>query len=126
MVRAGYVEFGNDKSSLVGVPQGGITSPILSNLILHELDLYIQSLIEEFNLKLKGGLQTTKNPAYVVIDSRIGSITRQEKKLKNKGLNLDSAKRIERLELVKVRASMPSRIPNPGLAKVYYVRYADD
>jgi retron-type reverse transcriptase len=38
MAKAGYVEYGKNKSSILGVPQGGIASPILSNLILNELD----------------------------------------------------------------------------------------
>lgn len=126
MVKAGYVEFGKDKNSIVGVPQGGIASPILSNLILNELDIYVQSIIDEFDEKLKGGKHTSRNPAYVVIDSRIGAITRLERKLKTKGEELDLIRKSERVELIKVRATMPSTIPNPNLAKVYYVRYADD
>lgn len=126
MVKAGYVEFGKEKVSNIGVPQGGIASPILSNLVLNELDLFVQKLITDFDEKLKGGKHTNRNPAYVVIDSKIGAITRQERKLKLKGLALDSAKKLERLELIKVRANTPSTIPNPQLAKVYYVRYADD
>lgn len=126
MVKAGYVEFDKDKSSIIGVPQGGIASPILSNLVLNELDEFVQNIVDEFNEKLKGGKHTRKNPAYVVIDSRIGAITRLERKLKLKGQELDSDRKLERMKLIKDRASMPSMIPNPDLAKIYYVRYADD
>lgn len=38
MVRAGYVEYEKLKDSRLGVPQGGIASPILSNLVLNEMD----------------------------------------------------------------------------------------
>ena len=31
-----------------GAPQGGICSPILSNIYLHELDTFMQSLKQEF------------------------------------------------------------------------------
>lgn len=80
MVRAGYVEYGKNKSSIIGVPQGGIASPILSNLMLNELDCYIQSIIDENNQKLKGKSHTIRNPAYVIIDSRIGAISKLEKR----------------------------------------------
>lgn len=126
MVKAGYVEFGKEKSSIIGVPQGGIASPILSNLVLNELDDFVQTIINEFDESLKGAKHTSKNPEYVVIDSRIGAITRQEKKLKSRGRTLDPAKKQEKLKLIKLRATLPSTIPNPKLAKVYYVRYADD
>jgi len=51
MVKAGYVEFNNKKRTFfpsdIGVPQGGIISPLLSNLVLHELDVYMEQLIKE-------------------------------------------------------------------------------
>lgn len=31
----------------MGVPQGGIISPLLSNLILHEFDLFVDNLMKE-------------------------------------------------------------------------------
>lgn len=50
LVEAGYMEWKNKKKSYiypkVGVPQGGIISPLLSNLILHEFDKYMEKLIE--------------------------------------------------------------------------------
>lgn len=46
LIKAGYVEGGLKRDSILGVPQGGIISPILSNIVLHELDRYITDLIE--------------------------------------------------------------------------------
>lgn len=41
-VKAGYIEWGKKEKKItpteLGVPQGGIISPLLSNLVLHELD----------------------------------------------------------------------------------------
>lgn len=127
MVRAGYIEFGNkSRSSIIGVPQGGIASPILSNLILNELDRYIELLLEENDRKLQSKSHTTRNPAYYKIDYRIQGITKLEKRWKASGKALDLERKTERLELIKVRSKIPSTIPQPNLAKFYYVRYADD
>lgn len=128
MVRAGYVEFGENKSSIIGVPQGGIASPILSNLVLNELDLYIDKLIQQ-RLRVEkndGRPHTLRNPAYYKFDNRIQTISKIEKRLRSKGERVDQALIIERDELVKQRAETPSTVPNGDLAKFYYVRYADD
>jgi group II intron reverse transcriptase/maturase len=61
MVRAGYVENdGKERSSTLGVPQGSIISPILSNVYLHELDIYMEKLKMEYNTSSIG----KDNPEY--------------------------------------------------------------
>lgn len=57
LVKAGYLEWEvktkrfNFVTGKLGVPQGGIISPLLSNVVLHELDLFIHKLMEEQNEK---------------------------------------------------------------------------
>jgi retron-type reverse transcriptase len=80
LVRAGYVEFDKPKDSYLGVPQGGIVSPILSNLYLHELDLYVEKLINKQNAANKGVSPTRKNPEYDKVMSKINGINRTEKR----------------------------------------------
>jgi RNA-directed DNA polymerase len=41
-LRAGIMEQGNIRHSLIGTPQGGIVSPLLANIYLHELDRYME------------------------------------------------------------------------------------
>ena len=42
-LRAGVMYRGNLKETLTGTPQGGIVSPLLANIYLHELDKYMES-----------------------------------------------------------------------------------
>src|SRR2546425_13273796 len=43
------MEFKQVKPTLTGTPQGGIVSPILANIYLHELDQFIEHLCEQYS-----------------------------------------------------------------------------
>jgi RNA-directed DNA polymerase len=45
-LRAKVMEQGNLRHSLLGTPQGGIVSPLLANIYLHELDRYMERYTE--------------------------------------------------------------------------------
>ena len=49
LVKAGYVNDGTFKSSNLGVPQGGIISPLLSNIYLHEFDKFMMKIIDKYS-----------------------------------------------------------------------------
>ena len=55
--KAGMFQDGKLKDSILGVPQGGIASPILFNIYMHEFDEFIynqmQEYIDQFNEKEK-------------------------------------------------------------------------
>src|SRR5437764_6409756 len=45
LLNAGYMDLhGKKRNSLIGSPQGGIASPILANVYLHELDEFVEEL----------------------------------------------------------------------------------
>jgi group II intron reverse transcriptase/maturase len=45
-LRAGVLEQGTYRNTLTGAPQGGICSPLFSNLYLHDLDIYMEQYVE--------------------------------------------------------------------------------
>src|SRR3954451_22360785 len=74
MLQAGYLEDWTWTATLSGAPQGGVASPILSNIYLDRLDRFVeQQLLPEYN---RGGPRR-KNPAYLAIKSEIEKAERR-------------------------------------------------
>jgi group II intron reverse transcriptase/maturase len=61
MLSAGYLEDWTYNATFSGAPQGGVASPILSNIYLHRLDTFVETvLIPEYTR----GKRRAFNPAY--------------------------------------------------------------
>ena len=45
MLKAGFLEDWKWNATLSGVPQGGVVSPILSNIYLHKLDNFAETVL---------------------------------------------------------------------------------
>jgi group II intron reverse transcriptase/maturase len=111
MLTAGYLEDWRWHVTLSGAPQGGIASPVLSNIYLDRLDRFVErQLLPEFNL----GRRRRKNPAYQRVEIQIAKARRHEDRL---------AARLLRHQL----RTLPSQDPDdPGYRRLRYVRYCDD
>lgn len=116
LFRAGYIDEGVKYNTYTGVPQGGIVSPILSNIYLNDFDLYVLALIDEWSSK--SSLISTVNPRIVNYSKKLTALNDRYQEEKSK----DILKEIKKLR--KERNSLPTRIRTG--TRIRYVRYADD
>ena len=111
LLDAGYLENWRLNTTYSGVPQGGVVSPILSNLVLGRLDRHVETVLVPANTR---GRRRKTNPPYV-------RLTVAAARARKKG-DLEKA-----WELTKQAQAIPSREPNdPNFRRLWYVRYADD
>lgn len=111
LLNAGYLEDWKMNTTYSGVPQGGVISPILSNLILDKLDKFIETQLIPSNTR---GQRRKTNTRYV-------ALTVAASRAREKG-ELEKVK-----SLMKQAQTIPSREPNdPNFRRLWYVRYADD
>ena len=111
LLKAGYLEDWKFNNTLSGVPQGGVLSPILSNIYLHRLDKFVTT--ELFPVYNKGVKRKPYQPYMKLLN--------EAWKERNKG-NKKEAKRLR-----SKAQKMPSRDPNdPKFRRFKYLRYADD
>src|SRR6266567_4940619 len=76
LLNAGYMDLhGEKRDSLIGSPQGGILSPILANVYLHELDEFVQ----ELRIKREKGERKNRNPSYQKLSQEKAKLVAQGK-----------------------------------------------
>ena len=111
MLRAGYLEDWTWYATHSGAPQGGVISPILSNIYLDRLDTFVE---KELVPAWTRGTARRNNRAYGNVTARIGY-------WKSKG-DRDKVKSFRRLQ-----QSIPSKdVHDPDYRRLRYIRYADD
>jgi hypothetical protein len=95
------------KVNKIGIPQGGTLSPVLSNIVLHKLDEFMQDYIKKY----EKGKRRKGNPTYKALEYR-------RRKAKT---------REERIQYLKqMRNTTAYDVMDPNFKRMLYIRYADD
>lgn len=112
LLQAGYLEDWHFHKTMSGAPQGGVVSPILSNIYLHEFDHYVTgTLIPQYTR----GEQRARNPEH----QRLCNLLHSLKGKPGRGREVRA--------LIKARRCLPSGDPtDPEYRRLWYSRYADD
>ncbi|RSK28016.1 group II intron reverse transcriptase/maturase [Bacillus sp. HMF5848] len=123
-LRAGYVEDWTFHKTYSGTPQGGIISPLLSNIYLHELDKYGERYAESFNK----GEKRRHNLVYHNLASKINHCKSKNKRDWERLTKEEKAERLQELKaLYKELQSHDSKdLFDSNYRRMKYVRYADD
>jgi len=114
-IKAGYIEPVKLVSYNMGTPQGGLLSPLLANIVLHELDKFMDSYTKNNPSKEGNKRRISINPIY-------------KKLARQRGGSIDPVKRLRILR--KIRLTRRTLITDPkvesAVKKIEYIRYADD
>jgi len=129
MLKAGYAEDWKYNPTWSGTPQGGVISPILANIYLHELDMFIQDMMNHFNK----GKARKRNPEYVGLHTQMYCTNLKIQRLKNgwkRGTPPENAHKEllrKRREIQRLMHKTPSADQfDQEYRRLRYVRYADD
>lgn len=116
-LKAGYLEDWQYHNTYSGTPQGGIISPLLANIYLHELDKLVEQTAAEFSKPVErkhtAEYQQIANKVWR-LQARINKAVPEE--------------RVELLQELKAVRAIMMRTPCKSHTdkKLKYVRYADD
>ncbi|HYX60645.1 MAG TPA: reverse transcriptase domain-containing protein [Streptosporangiaceae bacterium] len=111
MLKAGYLEDWQYHDTLSGTPQGGVVSPLLSNIYLDKLDKFAErELIPQYT-----------RGRHRKLDRVYGKLADRRWAARRRG------DRAQARDLLRQMRVLPSRDPmDPGYRRLFYIRYADD
>ena len=112
-LEAGYIDLGKLHQADQGSPQGSVLSPLLCNIYLHELDLFMEQVMNKYNT----GTKRKNNSKYDALGVTI-------RRWRNSGRH--QLQPAEFLEMKRRYRTMPSKLYDDSYVRVRYVRYADD
>ena len=116
-LKAGYLENWQYHKTYSGTPQGGIISPLLANIYLHELDKFVMKLKSEFDTPGVGQI----TPEYRELHNEIKRLSHRLTKVTGEEREMVLAEyKPKRQKLMTISCTAQTD------KKLKYVRYADD
>lgn len=116
-LKAGYMEDWRYHNTYSGTPQGGIISPLLANIYLHELDKFVMKLKSEFDRTAS----QHRTPEYNKLKSRSWRLRQKMKTVS------DSERTVLLEQWRNVKAElMKAPCKSQTDKQIKYIRYADD
>jgi len=124
MLKAGYMEDWIFHATFSGTPQGGVVSPILANIYLHELDEFLAGMKARFDR----GKQRQVHMPYQYLSSTICDRRHLIDELLAQGRMAEAEAEKEKVrELQAKRSTMPARNWfDVKFRRLLFCRYADD
>lgn len=124
MLQAGVMEAGKYAPTYSGTPQGGIVSPILANIVLHELDAWLEGQGINPPPETVAEQNARSNPLYTQPYYRNQTIRRYLDGVRKMpvGATQESLRQELRKNLKQLK-HQPRKLPRKV---TFYVRYADD
>lgn len=95
------------EKSNTGVPQGGILSPLLCNIVMHMFDEYVMNFANTYTK----GTKRRHNPAYQKLE-------------RQRRLSTNTMERLKLLRKMQLIRNVDTQDPN--FRRLRYIRYADD
>ena len=115
VLNAGYLYSNRHETDIIGIPKGSIISPILANIFLHELDVFVEGLNNEYNsTKLISHPLTPESEIIKYLEAKSKNF--EDKELKNRELKNN----------IKYLKTVENKVVGSHFRKLMYIRYADD
>jgi len=123
-LKAGYLEDWTYHETFSGTPQGGVVSPILANIYLHELDKFMHKWIMDHDR----GTGRASNPEYERVKTALYRLRKKLASVKDTATEEEVARLEGAIALTKAKQlSIPSMdLMDPHYRRYRYCRYADD
>ena len=114
VLNSGYMVSDIPNIDLVGTPQGSVVSPILANIYLHELDVFVEKLKCEFDSPKGRPIPSKESNRY------------RYKVLKAKRIEDPILREKEIRKYTNLLRTVENKTVGLHTRKIMYVRYADD